>query len=194
MIDTRRIRPETAQALIQGDVVESVKRAMAEVEQVRSVLKTPQFRDRRAIGGAEDAMRTRMKEVKAGIEKSLESFQANASRVIQENHRLKQIWIVLAIALFGVGLFGLVWGVVNDSKLILGGSALFAGTAILWPFNNLRRIRSEEIEIQTAPDRVRAGINACMAKQALDDIAACFDENLKLLDRAFEELRKPTTP
>ena len=97
-------------------------------------------------------------------------------------------------SLFGVGLFGLVWGVVNDSKLILGSSALFAGTAILWPFNNLRRIRSEEIEIQTAPDRVRAGINACMAKEPLGEIAACFDENLKRLDRAFEELRKPTTP
>jgi len=194
MIDARRIRPETAQALIQGDVVEPVKRAMEEVEQVRSVLKTPQFRGRGTTGGAEDAIRARMKEVKAGIEVSLESFQANANRVIQENHRLKQIWIVLAIALFGVGLFGLVWGVVNDSKLILGSSALFAGTAILWPFNNLRRIRSEEIEIQTAPDRVRAGINACMAKEPLGEIAACFDENLKRLDRAFEELRKPTTP
>ena len=74
MIDTRRIRPETAQALIQADVVEPVKRAMAEVEQVRSVLKTPQFRGRGTTGGAEDAIRARMKEVKAGIEVSLESF------------------------------------------------------------------------------------------------------------------------
>jgi hypothetical protein len=194
MINTRRIRPGTAQALVQADVIEPVKRAMAEVEQVRSVLTTPQFRDRATSSGAEDAIRARMEEVKVGIEMSLERFQANATRVIQENHRLKQIWIVLAIALFGVGLFGLVWGVVNDSKLIIGSSAIFAGTAIVWPFNNLRRIRSEEIEIQTVPDRVRAGINACMAKQALDAIAACFDENLKRLDRAFEELRKPTTP
>jgi len=194
MIDTRRIRPETAQALIQGDVVESVKSAMEEVEKVRSVLKEPQFRHKGVTGGVQDALLARMKEVKTGIEMSLESFQENASRVIQENHRLKQIWIVLAVALFGVGLFGLVWGILADSKLILGGSAVFAGTAILWPFNNLRRIRSEEIEIRTAPDRVRAGINACMAKPALDDIATCFDENLKRLDQAFEELRKPTTP
>jgi hypothetical protein len=194
MIDTRRIRPETAQALIQPDVVDPVKKALAEVERVRSALKTPAFRGRGTTEGPQDAVFARLKEVKADIEVSLESFQANASRVIQQNHRLKQIWIVLACALFGVGLFGLVWGVVNDSKFILGTGALFAGTAILWPFNNLRRIRGEEIEIQTTPDRVRAGINACMAKQALVDVAACFDENLKRLDRAFEELRKPINP
>lgn len=192
MIDTRRIRPETARAVTQTDVVQPVKSALAEIEAVRSVLRMPDYRHRGTTRGAQDALLARINEAKATVEGALESFRKYATGVIHENRRLKQTWVILAVALFGVGLFGLVWGVVNQSTLILGSSAVFAGTAILWPFNSLRRIRSEEIEIQTLPDRVRAGINACMAKQALDDIAGCFDENLKRLDRVFEELRKPT--
>jgi hypothetical protein len=77
--------------------------------------------------------------------------------------------------------------------LVLGGSAAFAGTAIVWPFNYLRRIQREEIEIQTLADRVDAGIAVCKAKPNEGEIADCFSDVLKLLDRDFEKLRKPAS-
>jgi len=189
LINTQRIGRTSARQLVHEDVMRPVKGALEQVEQIRFVLENRKSQGR-AIPRSGDPLLARIIEAKTAVEASVENFRRYAIKVIEQNWRLKIIWVTLGVALFAVGLFGLVWGVVRNAPLILGGSAIFIGTTVFWPYNNLRRIRSEEIEIQTLPDRVLAGIHSCMAKPVIEEIAGCFEQNLKLLDQTYERLRE----
>lgn len=184
-----RVSAVTARRLLNDEVVEPVKVAIHQIEKVRSAIEGRTYGER-AIPASQDPLLERVREAKAAVEVSLEGFRRRADLVIEQNKTLKVLWMALSTALFAVGLFGLVWGVVYQSTLLLGSSAVFAGTAIVWPFNNLRRIWREEIEIRTMPDRVQAGIDSCMATAVVKDIADCFGKQLRLLDQTFERLQE----
>lgn len=183
-----RIRPETARQLVQDDVLGPVKTALEQLHQVRSVLKGKEYRERARSHGGRDPVMERIEEAITGVEARLQCFRQNAKKAINRNRRLRSILIVLLVALCLVGLCGLVFGILKQSVLIIGSGAVFASTAIYWPIKILREIDSETIELLTLPDIASAGLQACRAKLAPDEIAGCLQQNLERLVQYFERL------
>lgn len=186
LINIEKIRSKSSQILMHGNVMEPAKEAEKLVKVLIGEKEVKFF-----VNGVSlpDDVPERIKKAKKEIEKSIENYKKNIPKVLKSNESEKRNMLLIAGALGVIALFGLAYGIIKDSKTLLG-TDVFPWAGVVLSLNNFKKIRDEEMQIQLLPDIVMTRINACMAYAIPERIAPCFQKSIDLLLKTYEGMKK----
>ena len=133
----------------------------------------------------------RLKEVKKGLDKIMTELEANVKKSLEDNKDEKRVQIILSIILFMAGVTVISMGLLRNQLEIVATSAI-PGILIIYPYNNLTKIRRENTFLYLFVSWIKTNLLPCELQGKPEDIEECYKKGLEKLNSWMKQLQEKT--
>lgn len=161
---------------------------LTQLDDILDTLEIPTRAEVRKMPGS-PSVNERLKRANAILTQTLDELQRAIDKSVMENKSEQRIMIFVSVILFVTGI-SVIAGSILQNQLMIGTTGVLPELFIVWPFNNLRRIKDENTFLNTIVPWVKTRIAACEAKSDPIQVAECYSSVLRNLDKWITDLRK----
>lgn len=133
----------------------------------------------------------RLKKVKKDLNEIMAELEANVKKSLEDNRDEKRVQVILSIILFIAGISIISMGVLRNQLEIVATAAI-PGLFILYPYNNLTKIRRENTFLYSLVPWIKTNLLPCELHEDPKDVAECYRNGLKKLNSWMNELQLKT--
>lgn len=133
----------------------------------------------------------RLKKIKKGLNKMMTELEVNVKKSLEDNKDEKRVQVILSIILFIVGVTIISMGLLRNQLEIAATSAI-PGILIIYPYNNLTKIRRENTFLYLFVSWIKTNLLPCELQQKPEDIGECYKKGLEKLNSWMKQLQEKT--
>lgn len=206
-ISTSKVRSKTAKKLVSANTINALSDLMDLLEEVP---KEPEssadfhtvFHEagEPSKGGAEIIslvlkerkevpFEKRLEKVKEGMNKEMTVLEGNVNKSLDDNRGEKRVQIILSIALFLAGVIVISMGLLQNHLEIAATSAV-PGILIVYPYNNLTKIRRENTFLCLFVSWIRTNLLSCELQGKPKDVIDCYKKGIGKLNSWMKQLQE----
>jgi len=131
----------------------------------------------------------RLEKVKEGMNKEMTVLEGNVNKSLDDNRGEKRVQIILSIALFLAGVIVISMGLLQNHLEIAATSAV-PGILIVYPYNNLTKIRRENTFLCFFVSWIRTDLLSCELHGKPKDVIDCYKKGLGKLNSWMKQLQE----
>jgi hypothetical protein len=215
-ISTSNVRPKTAKKLVSANTINALSNLMDTLEEGP---KEPEYEEpaydsgfqrnsfqvlyepgKPSEGGSRNinlvlkerekvSFEKRLEKVKKGMNKEMTGLQENADKSLKDNRGETRVQMILSIALFVAGVIVLSIGLLQNHLEIVATSAI-PGILIVYPYNNLTKIRRENTFLCLFVSWIKTGLLSCELNEKPKDVIDCYKKGLGNLSIWMKQLQE----
>jgi hypothetical protein len=131
----------------------------------------------------------RLEKVKEGMNKEMTVLEGNVNKSLDDNRGEKRVQIILSIALFLAGVIVISMGLLQNHLEIAATSAV-PGILIVYPYNNLTKIRRENTFLCFFVSWIRTDLLSCELQGKPKDVIDCYKNGIGKLNSWMKQLQE----